>query len=282
MQRILLLLWVITFGIACNEIGPEINPTGDINNDPNGGVVSILDQQRQVLIEEFTGVRCVNCPAGSQTIENLLNIHGDQLIAVSIHSGFFSPPLSESQYDFRTSDGDNLLSLVGEPLGFPTAVINRKQFAGEFDLQLGQSSWAGYIEDEKAFDPIVKIGMQSEFNSTDRILKVDISLFPEVTISEPDVRLSLMITETDIEDYQETPDGMQADYKHKHVLRDFLTSFDGNRITEPLLVEAEINKSFTYTLPENWLAINCRLIAVVSLGGTSKEVLQAHSIKLGE
>src|ERR1700741_1300369 len=85
---------------------------------------------RKVLIEEFTGVRCVNCPDGSAEIENLLSLYGGNLVAVSIHSGFFSDPYPDNLYDFRTPEGDQLLNYLGQPLGYPTAVIDRKLFNG--------------------------------------------------------------------------------------------------------------------------------------------------------
>ncbi|MDV7402453.1 hypothetical protein RZS08_64120, partial [Arthrospira platensis SPKY1] len=65
-----------------------------------------------MLIEEFTGVRCVQCPAGSADIETYLAIHGEQLIAVSIHAGGFSFPFDESVHDFRTEEGEALNSFL--------------------------------------------------------------------------------------------------------------------------------------------------------------------------
>ena len=46
---------------------------------------------RAVLIEDYTGQYCVNCPKASQEIERLLEQYGDTtVIAVAIHSGPFS------------------------------------------------------------------------------------------------------------------------------------------------------------------------------------------------
>ena len=142
MKKFLYLFFVLSLGLfaGCEEISPEINPQMGPNTDPDDPS-PVEDQPRQVLIEEFTGVRCVNCPDGSEAIETLLNIHGEQLVAVSIHSsGSFSVPNDENAYDFRTTEGDNILSFLGEPIGYPTAVVNRKKFPDEFDLQLGKVS----------------------------------------------------------------------------------------------------------------------------------------------
>ena len=282
MKRLLFLLsLVMLFGFGCEEIGPEINPA----MGPGGGpdtITPVDSQLRQVIVEEFTGVRCVNCPAGSDAIQNLINIHGEQLVAISIHAGSFAPPYNSSLYDFRTSEGDNLLSYLGEPLGYPTAVVNRKKFEGEFDLQLGQSQWAGYIAEELLGEPQIKIDIQPNYNSGTGQLKVDVTLYVQENILDEDIRLSVMITEDDIEDAQVTPDGLKADYKHKHVLRGMMTNYDGMPLTATLSEGAVIEENFDMTLPEAWIAENCHIIAVVSKNGEEKDVFQAHQVKLVE
>lgn len=263
---------------ACEEVPPVISPIMGNPDDTSG----VQTQQRQVLIEEFTGVRCVNCPAGTQAIQSLLSAHGDQLVAVSIHAGFFSDNYPQSLYDFQTPEGNSLLAYLGEPLGFPTAVVNRKLFDGEQDLQLGQSQWPYFIGQELATPPSVKIDITPEFNAVTRVLKADIDLFIEENIAESDVRLSVMITENGIVDYQLTPDALISNYVHLHVLRDMMTNYDGNPLTEPLVDGAEISKSYTLTLPDGWVADNCHIVAFVHFGGGSKEVLQAQEEGVSE
>jgi hypothetical protein len=87
------LLFVIAafFNTGCEEIPPTVTPFMGETPDT---VVDVTSQQRQVLIEEFTGVRCVQCPAGAAEIETLLALHGDQLVAVAIHAGDFFASLS--------------------------------------------------------------------------------------------------------------------------------------------------------------------------------------------
>lgn len=282
MKKLLFLLAISSlFFFGCEEIAPNV--TGSMGGGDGGGG-NVDDQERQVLIEEFTGVRCVNCPAGSAAIEDLLATHGAQLVAVSIHAGEFSPPYQESNYDFRTSEGDQIINYVGVPFGFPTAVVNRKEFEGNFGLQLGAGEWAGKIGDELTIPPTVKIDVQTDYNSSNRNLDLDVTLYVQEDILEPDVRISVMITESGIEDYQlkPSPDGLTADYVHKHVLRGMVTNFDGEIISETMVAGAEISKDFTYTVPADWVAENCEVVVFVSLGGEKLDVLQAHQVHLVE
>ncbi len=279
-KYILLFASVLFFLTACEEIPPKVTGSmgGGGGNTPN----PVEDQKRQVIIEEFTGVRCVQCPAGAAFIQDLLAIHGEQLIAVSIHAGDFTNPYSGSQYDFRTPEGTQLLSYLDQPFGFPSAVVNRKLFPGQFDLQLGQGDWAGYIASEKEVAPKVRINIEPDFNLGTRKLNADVTLYMDEAIASSDVRLSIMITENNIKDWQITPASStpQPDYNHRHVLRGMLTAYDGDPVTGTLSAGAEIKKTFSYNLPAGWKEENCEIVAIVSLNGASKEVLQAHQVHL--
>ncbi|MBK8568289.1 MAG: Omp28-related outer membrane protein [Saprospiraceae bacterium] len=263
---------------ACEEVSPTV--TGAMGGDTGGGPVE--DQLRQVLIEEFTGVRCVQCPGGAIAIEELLGIHGERLVAVSIHAGDFSPPYNDSQYDFRTSEGTEIINFLERPAGYPSAVVNRKQFDGQFNLQLNQGDWAGSIASELEIVPKVRINIEPGYDQASRELTLKVTLFVDEAITDPDVHLSIMITESGIVDKQLTPAGLNTGYVHKHALRSMLTNWNGDPIAEPLTPGAEIEKQYTFNLPEAWVAENCELVAFVSLAGTTKEVLQAHQVHLVE
>lgn len=276
-MKYLLYLWLALSSlclISCEEIPPTLNP---VNPNPGGGATT-----RKVLIEEFSGVKCVNCPAGSEAIENLLTIYKEQLIPISIHAGFFAPPYAESKYDFRTPDGNNLLSYLGEPLGYPTAVVNRKKFPDEFDLQLAQNQWAGFIAQEVAQAPKVTLTLKKDYNAVTRQLNIEVNIKTLEPIDGSDIRLSVALTETNISDVQLTPGGKVNDYKHKHVLRDFITNYDGNPIPEIQKNGSLLTKSFTYNLSQAWVAENCNIVVFVHLNGERKEVLQAEQVKVAE
>ena len=89
----------------------------------------------------------------------------------------------------------------------------------------------------------------------------------------------LPLTESGIKDQQETPSGKMPDYTHKNVLRKMLTKFDGDVLLG--LVKGEpLSKMFTFTVPQNWVADNCRLVAFVHKGGSEKDVLQVNDVNL--
>ena len=279
---VLPLFWLCS---ACEEVPPIVSPIVAGEQELCGGVSESLvaDQKRKVLIEEFTGVKCVNCPAGSQAIEALVDIHGEQLVVVSIHAGSFAPPYEESLYDFRTEEGDALIDFLGVPFGYPSAVINRKLFEGEFDLQVGRNLWPGFVDQELAAPPMVKIHIARSFDAASRDLSAEVTVFVEEDLSAlPGLRLTLLITEGEVADYQLTPAGLREDYVHQHILRRVLTNFAGNQPEGELTAGSRFCNSFTTAIPEAWQESHLELVAFVSLGGEQKDVLQAHKVTVLE
>jgi len=76
---------------------------------------------RAVLIEDFTGQRCINCPTAASEIERLQKEYGEEnVIAVSIHSGPLAVFSNEKVKGLRTELGDTYYShwnIESEPSG---------------------------------------------------------------------------------------------------------------------------------------------------------------------
>lgn len=278
MKNIFIAIVLVAFIISgCNEIMPTI---------PDA-VVS----DRVVLIEEFTGVGCSNCPAGSKELENLLNIYPNNLVAVSIHAGSFSRERNwhpDQRFDLRCEDGLDLTTeyFRGEPFAYPSATINR-ELSPTNSLFIVSTLWPGAITSELNEGASAFLTIDHSYNSASRELIMDV--FINVVKDLPDdVRFSVMVTESGVIDYQldiDAPgDGWVADYEHKHVLRDMITSFDGESLSNGATAEgSNITKSLTYEVPADFVPENCEIIAFVHRNTTdTREVLQATTAHLAE
>ena len=85
---------------------------------------------RRVLVEELTGVKCTNCPDGTNLLVDLQNTYGaENLVVVAVHyaPGFNDPytGANASKYDFKTEDGTAMAKFVGTFEGAPSAAIAR-------------------------------------------------------------------------------------------------------------------------------------------------------------
>ena len=257
---------LLIFFSACKEKPVEIPPLGPKDTG-----------ERKVLVEEFTGVQCVNCPDGSAEIEGLKSIYGENLISVSIHSGYFSTPYPENQYDFRTEDGDALTQFLGEAQSWPSAIIDRKDFENNGSLQ-ESLPWAGLIAQELDITPKLSISLENTFDAGSRNADIKVTILPYENINQG-TKLTVLITESEIEDTQLTDEGKKTDYHHKHVLHDIISGVQGDDIGN-LTTGSTIEKTFHYTLPEAntagpWVPEHCHIVAFVTLTDT-KEVLQVE------
>jgi len=276
-MKLKILSVIIAFGLlmACEESKPVIPclscDTSPVMPTPNVTV-------KKVLLEEFTGVRCVNCPQAQTEIKNLQSegIYGENLIAVSYHAGFFSNPYEESQFDFRTAAGEEILSFLETPLGYPAGVVNRRQFEGERGLQIIQfATWGGFVAQALEEEASVALSIGNDYNNDNRQLEVAVTIRPIVS-NLPEVNLTVLIVEDGITDVQLTPDGIINDYTQSHVFRTMLTNTLGNPIAT--LETENIVQNFTITLPADWVSENCSVIAFVHEVGQGREVLQVEEL----
>ncbi|NCD42222.1 MAG: hypothetical protein EOL88_09040 [Bacteroidia bacterium] len=69
--------------------------------------------KRVILLEEFTGHACVNCPEAALLLNDLKTLYGEQLLVISVHAGFFAMPLGELTADYRTAAGTAINDYFG-------------------------------------------------------------------------------------------------------------------------------------------------------------------------
>jgi len=235
-----------------------------------------------VLLEEFTGKGCTNCPKGSRELENLLTQFPNNLVAVSLHAGFFANPnfFPLGQYDLRTDEGEFLIDYLTQPIGYPSGVVNRTPVNG--DMQLGLNQWASAITAAIQEPPAVEFSITRTFDVNTGQLVVTIDGIGKEAL-EGELRVSVMITESGIIDAQDDLEagGIVEDYNHKHVLRDMLTPPDGAPILDNIAIGETFSTTYTTTLDTSWVAGNMEVIAFVSLvNGNSFPVLQAAHAKV--
>jgi hypothetical protein len=191
------------------------------------------------------------------------------------------PHNPESNEDFRTTDGTNLLNYLGAPQGYPAAVINRVQYNGQANRSVSMNNWSSYIDDELQKPLLVNLNMSKNYNSTTRKLEGSVELFFLNSISG-NVNMTFLITEDDIEDVQSSLTGDIPNYKHKHVLRDVISSsYAGDLIGLDIAANFTTTIDFTYILPAKFNAEKCNIIAFVNRDeGAVLDILQAAKAKV--
>lgn len=242
---------------------------------------------RKVLLEELTGVRCPNCPSGAAQVKNLQEIYGDRLIAVGIHGGFLTIPLGESKYDFQNDYARELESFL-EVGPKPAAALNRvRHLQEEFSIST-PSLWSQYVDDELKKENEMNIILTNTYDPETRKLDIIVTAIPLKDFSQDEnLRISIMISQNDIEDAQEDPYEVLEDYVHNHVLRTMLTAAKGDVIQKDLVANQAENFTFSFTLPKDedleemeapWVAEHVEVIAFLNvIDGDDKHIIQVEA-----
>jgi len=275
LQYIFLLLPMLFLIFACEEVGPEINFETEVTTPQD--TTTNNEVQRTVLLEEFTGVRCANCPAGAELAQQLANESGGRVVIISIHSsGAFAIPYS-GEVDFRTSQGDKIENLLGKASGYPSAAINRNLFDGEQTPIVTSTSWSKHITNQLEEAPTVDIELTATLNNG--IIEVNCALNILKDIAE-DVKLSVVVVEDEIVSPQNVNSVKVDDYVHQHVFRTMLTPFDGELLTTGVLAGDQLNKSYQLTeISTTWNTNKLSVIAYVH-GNNLSGVYQVAKAKL--
>ncbi len=282
--------WVSIFCIsalffgACEEQGPYINfeeetetATPQENENPT---VNNEDVQKVVLLEEFTGVRCPNCPAGAVLAEQLADQYEGQVIIVSIHSGFFSIPYAEAE-NFKIEAGQQIENLLGKAAAYPSAAINRTLFEGENRAIIPSTKWNNYIKTELDAPVLASININT-LNFDEGTLKLSTTAqFLEKV--EGTVKLSVLLIEDGIISPQDV-DGVKVDdYVHKHVLRAMLSPSNGVLLGLSADKDSVYQNEFTFNNFETyWDKSKMYVVAFVHGSGDNLSVLNAVQIPLIE
>lgn len=231
--------------------------------------------EKKVLIEDFTGHKCQNCPEAAEELHNLQSIHGDQVIGVAIHAGYFSEPNpAEAPHlttDFRTEGGNIIHDFFG-PEEYPVGMLNRTGYPSNH--LKNHQSWGTSIYAILIQSP--KLGIC--INESCGIINVSLLGLEN---SSNSLKLVVCITEDHIIDWQTVEGvGNVEDYEHNHVLRKVITNAMGDDIG--MLAENEVKDfNFSYTLEDNWVKGNCHAVAYV-YDEITKEVLQVEELLLTE
>ena len=255
--------------ISCNQWEKELSlpPT----NKPTSG--------RVVLMEDFTGASCVNCPAGTAVVDGLLEEFPDNLVVVAVHSNFLSTPAVSGEVKLSNPDAQAIENFLGGWTGKPEASINRFKFPNKDYIRLDKpDSWRLFLKSELDQKPIIELSINRSYDSITRNLQIEFIATPKQNISE-NLHFHVMLTESGIVASQKDQQvGIISNYTCNHVLRKLITPVPGEKITGPFVAGTAINKIYSFTVPQDnilWQDSHLSIVAYVSADESSKYIYQA-------
>jgi len=256
---------------SCDKVEPPYKKDVVITPPPAG--------VRKVLVEEFTGHKCGNCPRAAKALHDLKSIYGDNLVIIGVHAGFFATVFPPSAgyyfYDFRNPVSTALYNDFGVTSN-PAGMVNRKTING--DIVLSSTKWADEINTVlTSTDPVpVKIEIANDYNNITRQLQTTVTTEFYSTLSGAHKLCVYMVEDSIINwqtDYDANPTDV-PDYVHRDVLRGSMNGTYGDLVTET--TQGTINTmNFTLPLDTAWNDQHFSVVAFL-YNEVTKEIIQVE------
>lgn len=242
-------------------------------------IVSTTPETKKVILEEFTGTGCPNCPGGHTMAANLLAANPNVLFVIAYHP-------TNSSY----TSGDPMANSFGNAFYstpfisptnryMPSAMINRRIWSTE-RIQ-GTSSWTNDVNTIKIENSPVNVGVSSSYNSGTKILTVNIEVYFTAPVASA-MTLYSIITEDGIIANQA---GGTSNYVHNHVFREALPKPTpeqwGEAISSP--TNQGTLKTYTYTFDNstaNYDMTKCEVVVFVR-DAVNEEIISGNGAAVG-
>lgn len=223
----------------------------------NSHNVSSKPENKKILIEEFTGIKCGNCPDGHAVAKKIQQAKDGEVFIIAIHAGHYSEP-SPDQADLRTEDGTAIHDFYGAN-SYPSGMINRRAYENE--TVLNRSLWTRAAKETNSESAPVNLWIDCQYDDFYEEISVSIEgYWVEGFFGEEDVagemypRLSVALLQNNIQAYQ-AGSGVGDEYMHQHILRDYLSDAFGDDILDCKKGDY-FTASYKYALPKDYNGVH--------------------------
>lgn len=215
--------------------------------------VSTTAANKNVVLEEYTGVNCGYCPAGHKIGNDIASANPGRVVLINIHQGSFA----NGTPNYKTTFGDALANQTGLT-GYPSGTVNRKVFTGSVTA-LNRSEWTASANTVKNESSFVNVAAQAQIDVATRILTVTVEAYYTGEADNNFNLLNVALLQNNVLGPQA---GMTANptqvsngqYNHMHMLRHLLTGQWGDTLkveTGNIPTGTFFTRTYTYTLPAN-------------------------------
>ncbi len=283
-------LLYLSFGIllllsSCDKIEPPFEKTVVDTTDVSGAILypdTSFDNQRRVLVEDYTGHTCGFCPEAGKTLDTLVSVFGTRVVPIAVHAGNFAVPQPPTYpTDFRNPNSTELDDKFGNSsAGNPNGMVNRKGFPGNHILQY--PTWNTAVTTALSQPPAAFLKIVNRYLPVERKVNTQVSVTMLQSLSQ-DLGLAIYLIEDSIvadqKDYSQANSHV-TNYVHKHVLRTTFNGTFGEVVgTNPVAVGPIPMRKYTITLPTSWRPEHCSVVAIL-FRKDNYEVIQASDRKI--
>lgn len=217
--------------------------------------VSTTPANKNVVLEEYTGINCGYCPDGHKRANEFAAANPGRVVLINIHQGSFA----NGTPNYKTQWGDALANQTGLT-GYPSGTINRRVFSGA-TTALGRGDWATNGNTVLAESSFVNVDAQASIDVVTRELTVVVEAYYTGNAETAFNMLNVALLQNNVigpqagssaNPTQVTSDGK---YIHSHMLRHLVTGQWGDTIKDDGTTNIPqgffFTKTYTYTIPQD-------------------------------
>ena len=250
--------------------------------------VSTQKQNRNVIIEEFTGIACGYCPDGHAIANEIVKSNPGRVWAVNIHSGGYA---TTTYPNFITEDGDIIRSTIHNG-GYPSGAVNRSTAN-----TLSRGEWASQTTSQMSQSAECNVAGQVVINSQTRVATIEVEVYYTGNSGNDKNYLTVMMLQDNIVGYQSgssynPSQVVSGGYNHMHILRDVITPTWGDEIA-PTTYGTLIRKIYSYQIPQsignpNGVAVDLNNISFIAFvaekqeGTATRPILNVNELTITE
>lgn len=261
----------------------SLYPDADTTNYPWPVWTQNTNTNQFVLIEDYTGHTCTNCPAAAVEAKSIEDANGGKVIVMSVHAsvsgGFQEPSLPELPIDHRTVDGDAYavaMNIVFNPAGTINRTIensNYYAFASDWNTRTN-------AELTKSPDFNIQVAFNYFSQTNGLFLHTETEVLSDV-VGDYNL-ISFLVRDTLIAP-QEGIGVFYEEYDHHSVLTDNINGTWGTPIiTGGTSAGTKIYNNYTYSVPttDSSFAISNLSVITVVTDRSTLEVKQVTKTSL--
>ena len=230
--------------------------------------VDMAAQNKNVLLEEYTGLHCSFCPDGAKMADEIHDKNKDDVFIITWHIGSFAEP-NVSEPDYRTIFGDSI-EVESGVVGYPGGSINRHIFSGS-QTNLSRYVWETYADQTRTQASYANIAMDADINLTTRVVTIDAEIYFTGNTAPATIYFNLAITQDNIigpqNGKEKNPDYTMPnnEYRHMHMLRHLITEQWGDTLVGTSQ-STLIAKQYQYIVPADINGVPVDLTNINFLG----------------
>ena len=235
----------------------------------------VVPTGKTVLIKDFTGARCVNCPAAAEYAHSLQHqLDEDHIFIMSVHAGYLAQPIG-SFPNFLTEEGTEWYNNHDANPLFAVdhvALTDGNTFnEGQIDAPVTAA-----LEEEQSFEIVVG----ARYDEADRQLQVSAQA---IALNDMDGQfyITACLVEDNIVGWQTIPGGVDKEYVFRNVFRGTINGAYGEAFEE-YHVDSDDTFSFSYSTEINadYNAEECYLMVYIYDKSQGDKILQTAVKKI--